>query len=274
MNVALIALDMDGTLLDANHVDIPPRNRAALQAAAAQGATVVLASGRTMYLLKEAIRTLGVVKYALVSNGAGVWDVEHETWLSHIGMPDAQWRGVLKVLQKYNVAREVYADGMAYLNHEDMLGAAKLGFSPEFAKNYVKQVTVVDDVAAAVTDMTIEKIHVFYVNPEIRDDLLAELADLGPMAIANAEPTNLEITALGANKGAALAFLCNQLGLAPEQVMAFGDGDNDLEMLGWAGQSYAMGNGSANAKAAAKHVTGTNRDAGVAQAVEAYLARG
>ena len=81
----------------------------------------------------------------------------------------------------------------------------------------------------------------------------------------------MELTAPGVNKGSAVQALCARLGLAPEQVMAFGDAGNDLELLRWAGWSFAMGNASDEAKAAARYVTGSNTEAGVAMAVERYF---
>lgn len=81
----------------------------------------------------------------------------------------------------------------------------------------------------------------------------------------------MELTATGVNKGSAVQALCAKLGLGPEQVMAFGDAGNDLELLRWAGWSFAMDNGSDEAKAAARYTTGTNREGGVGMAVEQYL---
>ena len=82
---------------------------------------------------------------------------------------------------------------------------------------------------------------------------------------------NMELTAPGVNKGSAVQALCARLGLGPDQVMAFGDAGNDLELLGWAGWSFAMGNASDEAKAVAHYTTGTNREGGVGMAVEQYL---
>ena len=81
----------------------------------------------------------------------------------------------------------------------------------------------------------------------------------------------MELAAGGVNKGTALQALAAHLGLGPEQVMAFGDAGNDLEMLSWAGWSFAMDNASPQAKAAAKYRTAANTEAGVGQAVEKYV---
>ncbi len=271
MHIKLVALDMDGTLLGADHIHVPPRNIAALRAASALGVKIVIASGRNADLIKAAAAEIGVVDYAVCANGAGVIDWRTGEWLEHIGLPSPQWEIMLDILHANGLSVETYADGGAYVTMADLEGAAGLGFSQDFVEGYVKTVNVVDDVAAAVAGMTVEKLHIFYVPPEKKDALLKELSATGPVVIANAEPTNLELTAPGADKGGALSRLCGVLGIEPESVMAFGDGDNDLGMLAWAGWSFAMENGSPNAKKAAKYRAALNHEDGVGKAIEEYL---
>ena len=102
-------------------------------------------------------------------------------------------------------------------------------------------------------------------------ELTAALQAVGPFESACAYATNMEITSPDADKGRALAVLCQRLGIDASEVMAFGDADNDLGMLSWAGWSFAMDNGTDKAKAAAKHVADKNSASGVAQAVEWYV---
>ena len=105
----------------------------------------------------------------------------------------------------------------------------------------------------------------------VRQELLDVVEDCGPLAVTTSFGENMELTAPGVNKGSAVQALCEKLGLEPDQVMAFGDAGNDLELLAWAGWSFAMGNASSEAKAAARYTTGTNREGGVGMAVEQYL---
>jgi hypothetical protein len=84
----------------------------------------------------------------------------------------------------------------------------------------------------------------------------------------------LTLTAVGADKGLALAVACRDLGIDPAEVVAVGDADNDMEMFRVAGGSFAMGQATDTVKAAAKAVTGTNDADGVAQAIERLLAEG
>jgi hydroxymethylpyrimidine pyrophosphatase-like HAD family hydrolase len=84
----------------------------------------------------------------------------------------------------------------------------------------------------------------------------------------------LTLTAVGADKGLAMAVACRDLGIEPAEVVAIGDADNDIEMFRVAGGSFAMGQASDEVKAAAKAVTASNADDGVAQAIERLLDEG
>ena len=101
--------------------------------------------------------------------------------------------------------------------------------------------------------------------------MVERILSCGPLTAVTAFPGNLELNAPGVNKGAAVQGLCARRGWSAEQVMAFGDAGNDLELLSWAGWSFAMANATDQAKAAARYVTGSNTEAGVAMAVERYF---
>ena len=144
--------------------------------------------------------------------------------------------------------------------------------SPEFASVLRRYSRFPEDLNAALEGRCVEKIHIFHVPPEERAALQAALEATGPLAVTGSFGTNMELTARGVNKAAAVQALCRRLEVTAEQVMAFGDADNDLELLRWARWSFAMENGAASAKAAARYVTGANRAGGVGMALERYLA--
>nr|WP_317325442.1 Cof-type HAD-IIB family hydrolase [uncultured Flavonifractor sp.] len=270
-DIRLICLDMDGTLLDDDHATVPPRNVAALRAASERGAAVTIASGRAWSLLQGVNAQLGVTRYAVLSNGAAVLDVKTGEWLYRRPLdPDAR-RTILTLLLDWGLPFEVYCEGENYIQRdraEQVIGSA---LSPEFAQVLRTCSHFPEDLNAALEGKDVEKIHIFRVPPERRQALLDAAEVWGPLAVTTSFGENMELTAPGVNKGTAVQALCARLGLGPEQVMAFGDAGNDLELLRWSGWSFAMGNASAEAKAAARHLTGTNREGGVGMAVEQYL---
>lgn len=85
-------------------------------------------------------------------------------------------------------------------------------------------------------------------------------------------PPMLEISAKGVAKDSGLSMLCDHLGIEQRGTVAFGDGANDVEMLAWAGDSYAMAHAVPLAVAAARHRAPSNAEDGVAQVIEKLLA--
>ena len=90
----------------------------------------------------------------------------------------------------------------------------------------------------------------------------------------NLNGTTLEIAPEGVDKGQSLRFLAEHLGLTPDEVMAFGDGQNDVPMLEYAGAGYAMANACPQALACTPRVAPPNTEDGVAQVIEGYIAAG
>ena len=143
--------------------------------------------------------------------------------------------------------------------------------SPQFQGVLRRHTLLPEDLEAALDGRVVEKFHIYRIPEERRAAVTERVLACGPMTTASAFPGNLELTAPGVNKGAAVQGLCARRGWSADQVMAFGDAGNDLELLSWAGWSFAMANATDQAKAAARYVTGSNTQAGVAMAVERYF---
>lgn len=269
--IKLICLDMDGTLLDDDHATVPPRNIAALRQAAERGAAVAIASGRAWSLLQGVNAQLGVTRYAVLSNGAAVLDVKAGKWIYRRAMDQKARRIIISQLLEWRIPFEVYCEGENYIQADRAEQVLASALSPDFAQVLRTMSYFPEDLNAALDGRGVEKIHIFHVPDELRRQMLGVVEACGPLAVTTSFAQNMELTAPGVNKGSAVQALCRELGLEPTQVMAFGDAGNDLELLRWAGWSFAMGNASDEAKAAARYVTGTNREGGVGMAVEQYL---
>ena len=273
-DIRLICLDMDGTLLDDDHATVPQRNGSALRAAAERGAATVISSGRAWDLLQEVDVQLGVTKYAVLSNGAAVLDVTSGEWIYRSCLPDQARVPLIDLLLEWGLPFEVYCQGKNYIQLDRKEQVLSCAFTPQFQRilaNYSQFPANMND---ALPAGTVEKIHVFYVPPERRQELVERALGWGPLSVTTSFQDNMEFTAPGVNKGTAVQALCARLGLGPEQVMAFGDAGNDLELLRWAKWSFAMANATEDAKQAARYVTGSNHEAGVGMAVERYLLNG
>ena len=166
---------------------------------------------------------------------------------------------------------EVYCQGKNYIQADRKAEVLSRAFTPQFRRILAEYSQFPEHMNEALPAGTVEKIHVFYVPPERRRELEETALGWGPLSITSSFQNNMEFTAPGVNKGTAVQALCRKLGLGPEQVMAFGDAGNDLELLSWAGWSFAMANASEPAKRAARYLTASNGEAGVAQGVERYF---
>ena len=270
-DIRLICLDMDGTLLDDDHATVPPRNLRALRAAADRGVHIAIASGRAWSLLQGVHAQLQVTRYAVLSNGAAVLDVPSGQWLYHNCMAETACQTAVRLLLEWGLPFEVYCQGENYIQRDRTEQVVASALSPQFGQVLRTCSHFPEDLPAALLGKPVEKIHIFHVPDQRRQELMDRVTAQGPLAFASSFAGNLELTAPGANKGSAVRALCARLGISARQVMAFGDAGNDLELLSWAEWSFAMANGSDEAKAAARYQTGTNREGGVGMAVEQYL---
>lgn len=271
MSIKLIVMDMDGTLLDDDHAAIPQRNINALRAASDRGVKLAVASGRTWSLLVGAWEQLGRLDYAIIANGAAVRDIAAGKSIYENAMPNAQALAITEVLHREDLAFEIYCDGQNYVRAADRERVLERGLSPAFTAFFDAHTVYPETIAKGLAGRDAEKFDLFYVPDEKREAVQAEVEALGPVVVSQALRYNMEFNAVGINKGIALQALAEYLGLTADEVMVFGDAGNDLEMLSWAGWSFAMANATESAKAAARYLTASNSEAGVGQAVEKYV---
>lgn len=270
MPIQLIAMDLDGTLLQSDHITVSERNREALRRAAEQGVRLALASGRTWVQLESVAQQAPDARYALLSNGAAARDLHKQETLFTFDFPWEDFRLLLSLLHRYDAVFEAYCDGHSFLERRltgqfqnDSLPAA-------FIERLIARLTIVDDLEEALAGRKPEKVNVFSMREQNYRLLFNELNESGRFEVSSSIIGNLEVNFKGVNKGAGLARLCEKLGIPPENVMAFGDATNDLDMLQWAHWSFAMANAHELAKQAARYETASNEEDGVAQAVERF----
>ena len=272
-SIRLIALDLDGTLLDSDK-RLPPANYNALARAHRAGALIVPATGRYFAAMPEVIRALSFLRYAITINGARVSNADDSEVLYRADLPLAQSLEIMRWLDTMPVIYDCYMDNTGWMTESMQRRAVE--FSPD--RHYLKMLRELRTPVPELKDFIaqrghdIQKIQFFTNDLELRAEVLRSCAERFPGTVASAScPNNVEINHIAATKGDALLGLCRALDIDPSQTMAFGDGLNDIAMLRTAGVGVAMGNASDTVKAAADLVTDSCDDAGVAAAVERFF---
>ena len=273
MNIRMIALDMDGTTLNNDHITLPERNRHAILAAIAKQIHVVTATGRMRHRLPAVIEAMPGTRYAVTSNGAAVWDLAENRLLYENPLAAQTVLEIIRLLEPLGAYLELYHEGCCYAlrSREDVWYSFPF---PDARRNMMlHRRYLVDDLAAFVLDgeKKIEKINIPYLPEEIRPAVWAQLQALQSVIVTSSLPGNAEINAVGANKADGLSQLCRHLGILPEQVLAVGDGQNDLEMLAFAGFSAVPANGLDACKKIADLVVGDNESGAVADAIAHWI---
>ena len=120
------------------------------------------------------------------------------------------------------------------------------------------------------TDGAIEKFNLPYLEDDLRLTINKQLSALDGVTLTSSIAKNIEVNAAGADKGDGLAHLCAHLGIAPDEVLAIGDGENDLTMLQFAGMSAAPANACEQARKLAGWIAPSNNESAVARALEHY----
>ncbi|MFF4040734.1 HAD hydrolase family protein [Streptomyces sp. NPDC001816] len=268
----LIATDLDGTLLR-DDKSVSPRTVAALAAAEAAGIEVFFVTGRParwMNVVSDHVHGHGL---AICGNGAAVVDLH--------GGP-----GTHRFVKVRELARENALDSVGLLRDavpgtvfavEQTYGFHQEPAYPKLHMEIPDNLLPAEDLLSADgpdADQPVLKILAYH--PELDPDVFLGLARLAIGDRANVTRSSpsalLELSGPDVSKASTLALCCAERGITPEEVVAFGDMPNDVEMLTWAGQSYAMGNAHPDVIAAASGRTVANNDDGVAVVIERMIA--
>ena len=273
MNIKIIFMDLDGTLLDSQK-RLPEANRAALAQAAEKGVHIVPATGRFYTAIPEALRTLPFIRYAVCINGAQIYDAGEDATLHRAEIPLGLAMRVFAHLDGLPAIYDCYLDGAGYMSAAFFRQLDRYIADPIINRMVRGMRTQVDDFKGylAARGRSLQKIVLFFADQAPRAQALEDLPVRFPeLAVTSSIPNNIELNIAAANKGAGLLALCAHLGIDPAQAMAIGDGRNDLAMIQAAGLGVAMANADAPVLAAADHVTGSNDESGVAQAIEKFV---
>jgi Cof subfamily protein (haloacid dehalogenase superfamily) len=264
--IQLIAIDLDGTLLNSQH-ELTERTEKAIKAAMEKGVHIIFATGKTRGSALSLIARLGLTSPGIYLQGLATYNA------------DASLRH--QTLLDKNIARQVitFAEDRGFTvvaysgtriltrkNNRDTNILVQYG-EPDIeavgALQNILDTTPINKVMAV-------KKGEYRAISALRWQLDMQL-DGAARLVQAALPDMLEIVPPGGSKGAALKTLLKDLGIPAENMLAIGDGENDIEMIQLAGIGVAMGNALPKIKSAADHVTATNDADGVVEAIERFV---
>ncbi len=270
--IRLIGLDLDGTLLN-REKQLTSYTRAVLEKTIKKGVVVVVATGRPFSGIPEELRDFPGMRYALTANGARVLDTKAQKVI-YENLLSVELAGqVVDILRKHRGIHEIFVDGIGYMNVDGLENVYEYFKDPHMAEYLQRTRIPVKDVKESLYRMNcqVDKLQGIFRFREEKEKARAELNCLTGIVVTDAMENNLEINREGTNKGRGLLQLGKVLGISKEEIMACGDGGNDVEMLKEVGFSVAMENGYESVKAVADYITDTNDQDGVAKAIERFV---
>jgi Cof subfamily protein (haloacid dehalogenase superfamily) len=277
MRYRVLALDADGTLLDPAG-ELRPAVQQAVAAAQQRDLRVVLCTGRRFRTARPLAQSLQLTAPLIVHNGALVKEPASGQTLHQTYIPTAVYQQALGHLRQLGVPM-VYID--AFHEHVDILTEDMERAHP-FQQKYLQDNQVhcrivpdIDTLSAygvIMTSIMADRASLHTLRARITA-ALGQQVRVNVLINKNYQGSILEILHPTVSKWAALRWLTAQEGIAPAEIIAVGDDDNDLEMIRHAGLGIAMGNAREAVKAAANYVTGSNAEDGLVQAIEHFVLR-
>jgi Cof subfamily protein (haloacid dehalogenase superfamily) len=244
-------------------VTLRPRTIAAMRRAHAAGVPVIVVTGRMVKSVRQALEPAGIAAPVIAYQGAVVAD-EDGQWLRHEPIPVELAREIVAALAEEGHSPNVYVDDELYVATD----------TPE-ARAYADLNRIDFRVVGPLLDWLVDpptKL-VCVGEPAVLDALEPRMKSrFGERAhIAKSLPHFLEFAKAGVTKGAGMDFLADQLCFTKAETIAFGDGENDIELVEWPEYGIAVANAQERVKALARWVCPSAEDEGVAQVLEALL---
>lgn len=290
MNIKLIVMDMDGTLLN-DAGEITPATLEALWAVQDQGVKLAIASGRNPIGLKAFARLLKMDQhggYLIGTNGAMIVKVPEMTLLKRHQIPPSDIQDLFEYGKKMKIETMAVHDETIYSYIPESLREAKRAYREKhqidpaikdaagvwsFIQDHRKNYPVLHQVDTYLDAYGSSNKVCFAHEPEIMESFYPQLQDAFShrFNIMRTSPRWYELSPIGIDKGSALEEVKVLMGITTQEMMCFGDGENDLPMFGACAYPIAMDNAMPLVKEKAWAITGKNTEDGIAQALNRYV---
>ena len=268
----LLAINLDGTLVT-DDKQLTNRTIETIKKASEKGVKIMISSARAFYRLEKYIDALDLRKegqYTICFNGAMIVENAIGNIVFSKNLEEDEVKEIIELGKKLEVPMMLYAKQMNFVEQIPEILANNKAYkgvnfkiekfeNNDYSKeeNYVYRIAFIDKS---------EKIM------DIRNKIPKEIIE--KYEITSSVPEYIEFVKKGIKKSEAIKFIMEKYQIKQEEVMAMGDGENDIEMLKFAGLGVAMENASEDVKKVANVVTTSNNEDGVANAIEKYILKG
>ncbi|EOL50796.1 Cof-type HAD-IIB family hydrolase [Enterococcus caccae] len=266
--IKLVAIDLDGTLLDSKK-EISARNKEALAQAKAAGVKIVICTGRPLaaigiYLDALNLRDNG--DYSITFNGGLVQKNDTGEIIEKATMPLENVHDLFELASSLNVPLDILSDGLVL----------QLPTTKDYESLYSQLNKLLTYESHELAQLTADRIYnkaVIAVDQTYLDEQIQKIPDpfYDRYEIIKTRSNLLEFMPKGITKAYGISLLARDLGIKQEEIMTIGDEENDLPMIEYAGLGVAMENAVPRVKDLADVITDTNDNDGVAQAVEKFV---
>lgn len=266
----LVALDIDGTILNGQH-QITERMQSAIRLAHEQGCLVVFCSARPLNAIKQLLAEYELsncASYIVAGNGSWLYDVKSGRDLHFQALSQAELVDLNDVIQRFGFDHHYFSRDVIlstqqpvseYTRFESSLFGLPLIYQPfgQVFQQTILKISLVGDKATLDKKLSLLPANVYNNFQAVRT------AD-----------NYFEIMKKGSSKGGGLQFIAEKEGILPAEVIAVGDHENDISMIHYAGLGVAMGNASERLKECADSVTSSNNEDGAAEVIEHHILNG
>ena len=262
--IRLIVVDLDGTLLNSQHA-LSPRTQKAIRDAIAAGVNVVLATGKTRHSAQDVIKTLSLTTPGVYVQGNVTYNGDGSIRNQQV-LETALVRRILTYIQERGFDVLVYSGSRIMARRKSQWTELVEGYGEPAAD-------ITTDLYQKLPELTINKLCIGGEESRIRA-LVWQINKQfqGQVAVTRANVEGMmEILPAGFSKGKGVRALIHDLGVDPKNVMALGDGENDIDMLKLVGLPVAVANAHPSLKEVAKYIVSSNDDDGVAEAIERFV---
>lgn len=273
MKYKLVAIDCDNTLLNSEG-HIPAENKETIQYLKSKGIEFIIATGRNDVLVADYIEELGIDAPVIGCNGASIRNLKENKLLSYNPIPKQSLKLILDYCKENKLPFRAFSMSKGFSNDKTSIREVLEQILSKYTKVLKSNIPYeyLEKPEYLIDNEEVVKVVLVNNDPITLQKYQTEIKGTEGIDICRSARNCLDIGALGVSKGNAVKKYGEMLGIKQEETVAFGDSENDLSMIKYAGFGVAMENGEDGLKKFAQMVTDTNDNCGVAKALKQIFA--